>query len=388
MVKIIDAQLQAWESQLKLPEVQNADLLKDAQNIIIGEDAILSDAEQKEDYPIQRLLMTYEQKWLNTPALACLNLLALFPYPVSKEVLFTVLQGTAQQQEKWSQRRDGLNIILSPLLENGQPNVFKLDKALQQLDETGLLVSSNTHGAKTVALYRPIAAYFATPLKNLYFDDWRCYQQHLVQCYEDLTLREADTLKRLWLNCKKLLHSLSTTHKQQAMDNIYRPEISPLLSNLCCSNSAACRLKLHLLSGFFQRLWDKTDFCISPEAKAYLQAEAGQALYRLDDESNALKLMERAYPALLKENSWQAAGDVAYLLGQHTFTLDQSKSIEFTRESVSLAEKEQDTKTVLHRMRSLFDLYKGNGNIHEASLIADKAKALAQSLQNAKPALS
>lgn len=383
MVKIIDAQLQDWENQLKLPEVKNSDLLKEAQNIFIDDDAVLSDTTQKEDYPIHRLMMTYEQKWLDTPALACLNLMALFSYPVSKEVLLTVLEGTTQQQERWSQRRDGLNKILNPLLENGRPNVFKLETTLQELDEAGLLASHNTHNATTIALYRPIATYFSTPLKNRYFDDWCCYQQHLVQCYEDLALRETDTLKRLWLNSKKLLHSLATTHKQQAMDNIYRPEISPLLSNLCCSNSAACRLKLHLLSGFFQQLWDKTDFCISPEAKAYLQAEAGQALYRLDDQESALKLMERAYPVLLEENSWQAAGDVAYLLGQHTFTVDQSKSIEFTRKSVSLAEKEQDTKTVLHRLRSLFDLYKGNGNIQEAGLIADKAKELSQSLRNA-----
>lgn len=364
MVKIIDAQLQDWESRLKLPPLKNIELMA-----------------------------AYESKWANTPQLACLNLLALFPYPVTKDVLFTVLQGASTGSHQWSRRPDGLNKTLSYLLENGQPDVFKLDKALQQLDEAGFLVinpsketdsNGTTPHAISVALYQPVADYFAKPLKNLCFDDWCCYQQHLVQCYTEMTLKESDTIQRLWLNGKKLLHSLSTTHKQRAMDDIYRTEISPLLSNLCCSNSAACHLKLHLLSGFFQQLWDKTDFCLNPEAKSYLQAEAGQALYRLNDKEAALALMECAYPVLLKENSWQAAGDVAYLLGQHTFTQDQSKSIELTRESVSLAEKQQDTKTVLQRLRSLFDIYKGNGDIHEASLIADKAQKLAQSMRPPK----
>ena len=91
--------------------------------------------------------------------------------------------------------------------------------------------------------------------------------------------------------------------------------------------------------------------------------------------------MESAYPILLKENSWQAAGDVAYLLGQHTFTVDQSKSIELTLESVSLAEQQEDAQTVLQRLRSLFDLYKGNGDMYEAGLIADKAQKLAQGMR-------
>ena len=91
MIKIIDAQLQEWESQLTLPEVKNSRLITEAQNIVVGDDDVLLDTAQKVDYPIQRLMMTYEKKWLNTPELACLNLLALFPYPVSKEVLFLSL---------------------------------------------------------------------------------------------------------------------------------------------------------------------------------------------------------------------------------------------------------------------------------------------------------
>ena len=144
----------------------------------------------------------------------------------------------------------------------------------------------------------------------------------------------------------------------------------------------ACRLKLHLLSGFFQTLWDKTDFCISPEAKAYLQAEVGQALYRLDDKETALILIGNVLTRFsCKKIAGERAGDVAYLLGQHTFTLDQSKGIELTLDSVSFAEKQQDNKIVLQRLRSLFDIYKGNGDMHEASLIADKAQKLAKDMR-------
>ncbi len=359
MAKIIDSQLRDWAALLKLPEIQDPDLLA-----------------------------TYQQKRLDKTELACINLLALFPYPVTKEVLMTVLEKVADKaQRPRGQRQDGLNKIFSDLLENGQPNVFKLEKTLQQLEKTGFLaradINDNNNKVATVALFQPIAAHYSTPLKNLYFDDWISYQQHLAQLNAEWARSEGNnTIQRLWFNCKRLLHSLSTTHKQQAMNKIYRPEISPLLTNLCCSYSMACRLKLHLLSGFFQRLWDKPDFCMNPEAKAFLQAEAGQALYRLGEKETALTLMERAYPVLLNERSWQAAGDVAYLLGQHTFTLDQSKSIELTRESVALAEKHRDTKTVLHRLRSLFDLYKGNGDIKEAVAIADKAKRLAQEIRS------
>ena len=59
----------------------------------------------------------------------------------------------------------------SYLMNNGKPDIFKLDKTLGELEEAGFLAINNrkntTVNATTVALFRPVAAYLSTANENV-----------------------------------------------------------------------------------------------------------------------------------------------------------------------------------------------------------------------------
>ena len=69
MVKMIDSELQDWETRLKLPEIQDSILMADAQNMTSDDSPVLMDINQQSDYPVYRVLAAYEKKQMNTPAL-------------------------------------------------------------------------------------------------------------------------------------------------------------------------------------------------------------------------------------------------------------------------------------------------------------------------------
>lgn len=416
---LTSVQLQHWDAELQLPAMRGSTQTAE-QGLSVNKSAVLLNAEQQEDYPVYSLMAAYKKKWANTAELSCLYLLALFPYPVDKEVLLSVLSTLNLPTEKAvprpkrtgyypgvkkvlfntfsnlqastekvvSKQEDSHSLyeLISELLKDGQPDAEKLTHALHKLEDASLV---NIEGER-VSASRPVGAYFADTLKTHFFDDWRLQQQQLVYYYDDLAASTKHDEQRFWLNCKKLLHSLATTHKQRAMDEVYRPYVSPQLAKQHIG-TAGYQLRLYLLSGFFQQPWEKTDFCLSAETKGYVQAEAGQALYQLGEQKQALILLDNALQVMVKEESWTAASELTHLLGQHASDQENMpESIRCFRQSIDYAEQGQNTHAALRRMRSLFQLYKKNGDIEEAGLIADKAKALLNkvSQQNAKPAIA
>ena len=417
---LTSVQLQHWDTELQLPAIEGSSSLSTSvKGLLENETAVLLNAERQEDYPIHSLMAAYKKKWANTAELACLYLLALFPYPVAKDVLlgtlstlnlpsekstpkpkrsryypgakkmlfstWSTLQASADKAVSSHEESFSLYQLFSHLLQDGRPDAESLEHALQKLEEAGLL----TIDGEVVSAFRPVGAYFADTLKTHFFDDWRLQQQQLVYYYDDLAASAEQDERRFWLNCKKLLHSLATTHKQQSLDEIYRPDISPQLAQHGIG-SAGYNLRLHLLNGFFQQPWEKTDFCLNAETKGYLQAEAGQALYQLGEKEQALVLLDNALQVMVKAESWTAASELAHLLGQHASNQqDMPSCIRCFQQSIDYAEQGQNTNVLLRRMRSLFQLYKKNGDIEEAGLIADKAKALlGKQQQGAKSAVA
>lgn len=413
-------QFQHWDTKLQLPAMGGDSLSADAKGMFGGESPVLSNKAQQEDYPVHSLMAMYKKRWANTAELGCLYLLALFPYPVAKGVLLSTLSTLNLPTEKVvskpkrsgyypgakkmlfstlsnlhastekvvSKHEDSYSLyqLLGQLLQDGQPDADKLTQALHKLDDADLLSIEG----EIVSVSRPVGAYFADTLKTHFFDDWRLQQQQLVYYYDDLAASAEDDEQRFWLNCKKLLHNLATTHKQQALDDIYRPDLSPQLAKQGIG-TAGYQLRLHLLSGFFQQPWEKTDFCLNAETKGYVQAEAGQALYQLGEQQQALPLLDNAREVMVKAESWTAASELAHLLGQHASDQqNMPESIRCFRQSIDYAEQGQNTNVLLRRMRSLFQLYKKNGDIKEAGLIADKAKKLLDKVQqqSAKPVVA
>ncbi len=415
---VTGAQLQNWDTKLQLPVIGKSSLSAGI-TAPKGQSPVLLNAEQQEDYPIHSLMAAYKKKWANTAELACLHLLALFPYPVDKDMLLSTLStlnvppdiAEPKQKKSYSGAKGmllntlsnwnvpteksgskdnndshGLYRILSYLLQDGRPDANKLTKALNKLAKAELLSIEEKAEGNIISILRPVNVYFAESLKTHFFDDWRLHQQQLVYYYDDLAESTHDE-QRFWFNCKKRLHSLATTHKQQALDETYRPHIAPFLAKQEIG-LAGYRLRLHLLTGFFQRQWDKTDFCLSAATKGYVQAEAGQALYQLGEQQEALKLLDNARLTLVKAESWTAADEIAHLMGQHASAQqDISEGIRRFQQCIDYAEKGQNTSILLKRMRSLFQLYKSHGDIEAAGLVADKAKSLLSQLQqkNTKP---
>ena len=62
MVKMIDSELQDWETRLKLPEIQDSILMADAQNMTSDDSPVLMDINQQSDYPVYRVLTAYGEK--------------------------------------------------------------------------------------------------------------------------------------------------------------------------------------------------------------------------------------------------------------------------------------------------------------------------------------
>lgn len=383
---LTSTQLQDWDTKLQLPVMSAAFLKNHAKGALNDVAPILFDTDQQEDYPVHSLIAAYEKQWANSAELACLHLLSLFPYPVHRDVLLSTLSTLNTPTEKTLLGRrqfGGFQRALTPLLHEGRPDKAKLIDVLYKLMGANLLQIEG----ETISAFRPVQSHFADALKNSYFDEWRLQQQQLVYYYDDLAESAEQADLRFWLNCKKLLHSLGTTHKQQALDEVYRPQLAPLLANKEIG-IAGYQLRLHLLSGFFQQPWDKTDFCLNPETKGYVQAEAGQALYQLGDQQQSVTLLGNAREMLVKAKSWLAAGEVAQLLGQHAAKQrDMPESIRCYQQSIDYAEQGKNTDILLRRMRSLFELYKNNGDIEQAGVIADKAKRLLSQKNQAKPAV-
>ncbi len=412
----IGIKLEGWERKLQLPEIEASDSDSDGHDTAISSDmqvddlsthraeatsranaqafnlsdklrarehaVVLPNQQEAMKHSVAALMATYENMQANSPALGALYLLALFPYPVTSGTLLTTLAGLALPADKqllqWN-RTKGLHQRLRPLLVNGKPNAERLDNALQELAAAGLLRIEQ----ETMSIFSSVAAYFADILRYHLFDEWRLQQQQLAYYYDDLLLQAEDVEQHFWLHCKKLLHSLATTHKQQAMEEVYRPHIAPFLASPV--SSAGLELRLHLLSGFFQQIWHKPDFCLQPETRGYALAETGQALYQLgEQEGTALALLNEAYSLMVEAHQWSIASDLADLLGRHAAKQqDIVQSMQLLRQSITYTEQgqQQEPLVLLRRLRSLFQLCKHHGARAEAQLIADKAQPLLQQLK-------
>lgn len=323
-----------------------------------------------EGYNIHRLMMAFEQLWADSADIACLYVLALFPYPVSQELLRQQLSTVSKPHVSLSAEFRKLSAIIKGYSDN------QLTDLLHKLEQQGFLLLDEGK----IKTFQPVQAYFESRFKTLFFHDWQQLQHQLSKHYRERASQSGasdNNIGKFWLACKGLMHSTYGAQKKQALSTIYEPLISPYLQKSRPNSSHGNELNLYLLKPFFQQLWHKPDFSLDRTEKNRLLTWAGHSLYQLGEAQQAVELLEQTLPELTRHKSWALAGQTTALLSEYAAKQqDTLNAIELGKRSVAYSDLSNDPFALLPRLVRLMELYETNNYLSEAGALLHKAEHL------------
>ncbi len=261
-------------------------------------------------------------------------------------------------------------------------------RLLYELRRVKLIAPGSEHNPDVLDAHPLVREHFGRQLQGQYPDAWWEGNNRLYEHLKATAKELPNTIEEMAPLFAAVTHGCQAGRHQEALDEVYWPLISRRDEQFVVHKLGALGTDLAVLSSFFDLPWSQPVAGLTEAAKAGVLGWAAFGLRALGRLAEAAQPMKAALEATIAQENWKNAAIAASNLSQLHLTIgDVSRSLDYARQSVELADRSGDAFQRLTKRVRLADILHQSGQLQEAEASFREAEEMQKERQPEYPLL-
>jgi len=326
--------------------------------------------ERKQGDHARRVMLAYERWFAGKLEERILFALGFFDRPAPFKALAQAMEAVKGQ----ALGKTGQSFEIAPV----DPESEEFRYAIDALRQARLVEES-----KDILDCHPLVReHFGERLKELNPEQFRKGHRLLYDHFKDTAKEFPDTVEEMAPLYAAVRHGCLAGIHQEALDDVYWKRILRGKEAFSIYKLGAFGADLSAIAGLFDPPWKRPADGLKEGDKAFILSQAGFCLRALGRLSEAAEPMEAGLEAAIEQKDWKNAAIRASNLSELYLTMGTiSKSREFAKKGVDLADKSGDAFQRMGKRTTLADCLHQAGSLTEAEGLFVEAEAMQKERQ-------